>query len=912
MQKTRSRDEYVMKNKIDTSVILTIVIYLLFFFSGATALVYQIVWTRKCILLLGSTAYAISSVLGIFFLGIGIGSILGGRLASISRNPLRIYGILEVFIGLWALFISEWLSSPFIVMKIFKLVPSSDFLIYAIRVSFAIFWFLFPSICMGMTYPLLARYDYITGKFVNAHLSLLYMANTIGATVGAFIAGFVAIPYWGYNNVLLVAVMINVLVGVLAWMVSVVIKGVYYSENEDSNFVKVSSATEGKSIEPIAYLGVFLSGFCSVALEVLWTRILIMIFLGTTYAYSSVLVSVLAGISLGSLLLSLVMKRLKFSLSGLGFGYFACGLFILLTTVYISYLPTVVQIYGLETSTDWSRAILGKFFLIFLVLVVPMLAFGFTFPYALSIIRSVSSVPYYSIGKAYGLNTVGSILGSVFGGFIILPLMGCEFGIKLLGLTLALFGIVISLFGNKGKRVAFLGSASVLGLCLSILPSSVMKEINKFYLPTSHKLMYFSEGVEGTVAVSAPPVLSSEDERVLWINRVQATTAVEKGVHMNRFQGILPWLFDRNPRSALFMCFGSGITCGTLAVSGFEKVDAVEISPEVIEASKCFSDKNLDVLSRPNVKVHIDDARNFLIRSKEKYDFITLEPMPLALAGVSVFYSEDFYNFCMNAMNSEGMMSQWVPFHSTDPFIVKSVVATFLRVFPEAKAFFVNSDLFIVGSKKSLVLDPQGLKEKLRVNKELEQALYEARFRDVEEIFATFVMDREALIKFSKGGRIITDRTPWVEFSSPKYIYYRGSVPANIRNLIECYTFIERVLKIDNADSAILTSVIQRHKSHYSDLEGIIRYYEGFIISDDIRKPFLNSLSIDPKNRQAKYYLRVISKTQIEKYLIWEEEEKVKQILAEVTPYLKDDEEWNEWLSSKNIPMSLPENKGGI
>src|SRR5690606_22136229 len=131
---------------------------------------------------------------------------------------------------------------------------------------------------------------------------------------------------------------------------------------------------------------------------------------------------------------------------------------------------------------------------------------------------------------------------------------------------------------------------------------------------------------------------SAETNRVLWINRVQATTSIEKGVKMNRLQGVLPLLFDRDPKDVLLMCFGSGITCGTLALYDFGRIDAVDISPEVLAAAPYFEVDNLGVIQRPEVNFHIDDGRNFLLTTTERYDVITFEPMPLALSGVSTFY----------------------------------------------------------------------------------------------------------------------------------------------------------------------------------------------------------------------------------------------------------------------------------
>ncbi len=897
-----------MDNKRSSSIGFSVLLYVCFFLSGATALIYQVVWTRKCSLLLGSTSLAVSSVLGIFFLGMGIGSILGGKLTNINRNGIRMYAVLEILIGSWALIISEYFSSPRIVESVFKIVPSSNLFVFFVRLSFAVFWFLVPAVCMGMTYPLLAKYEGLLNRFRRVHLSLLYMANTLGATTGAFLSGFVLVPNIGFYNVILVAVSLNLLVGMIAWAISSKIGDKDVGNLENLGVVVGESTGGGKDnwILQVVYVGVFVSGFVTLALEVLWTRLLIMILLGTTYSYSSVLVSVLTGIGLGALLLSITMGRIRVSIPHLGLGYFICGLLVLLTIFLISILPTAIQRYGLEVSTDWAYAVFGKFLLTFLVLVLPMVAFGYTFPYALCVIRRCSSEPFVAVGRAYGINTIGSILGSVFGGFVILPLMGCENGVKVLGSIMAFWGIMMLYLGMGNfsliKRfVSVFGCGGIFVLFFLFVPANIMEEINKFYIPQTHNIIFFSEGVEGTVAVSSPANPTPEDERVLWINRVQATTAIEKGVRMNRFQAILPLLFDREPKKVLFMCFGSGITCGTLAISGFEKIDAVEISPEVIEASKFFEDKNLGVLRRSNVDMHIDDARNFLIRSNEKYDFITLEPMPLALAGVSAFYSEDFYRFCMGVMSENGMMSQWVPFHSTDEFIVKSVVATFLRVFPEAKGFFINSDLFIVGAKKPLNLNPNGFYFKLNSNEILKKALEEAGFPDLEEVFATFVMDRDALLGFSKDGKIITDRNPWVEFSSPKFIYYRGAVPVNIRNLKKHFVSVGRVISRNIENTALLEKIVLRQRSHYSDFDGIIKYYESFIISDELRETFIDSLKIDPNNYQAKYYLRVISKAQVERYISWDEKEKARNILREVSPYLSNESNWNEWLKKLDL-----------
>ncbi|MGC8845333.1 MAG: hypothetical protein ACP5QY_05745, partial [Candidatus Hydrogenedens sp.] len=235
-------------------------------------------------------------------------------------------------------------------------------------------------------------------------------------------------------------------------------------------------------------------------------------------------------------------------------------------------------------------------------------------------------------------------------------------------------------------------------------------------------------------------------------------------------------------------------------------------------------------------------------------------------------------------------------FHSSSEEIVQSAVYTFIKVFPYTVGLFVNADLFLVGSNKPLLLNPEGLLQKLERNTLLKEALIQAGFTDVEEIIACFVMDREGLVKFSERGQVITDGFPWVEFISPQYVYNRKSVPQNLKRLKECASNIENTISIANG-GGIKDTIVKRYNSRLKDFDGLMLYYEGLLIGDDVRKSFIDSLKIDGDNKQAQYYLRTISVTQIEQYIRWDEKDKAKQILQEVAPYLEDDSRWQEWKS---------------
>jgi len=849
-------------------------------------------------LLLGTTAYAVGTVLGIFFLGMGLGSFWGGRLAERTSNPMRLYGVIEILIGIWALLVIELVSNEWgLVITLIRFMPDNALFYFLLRIVVALFWFTLPALGMGMTFPLLSKYEQKNVSMMDRHVSILYLMNTLGATSGTLFAGFFLIPKAGYSVTAFTAVGLNLIVGIGA-LSTANFGGV--SPNLKKRPLTNGFEERAKVSHSIVFLGVFISGLVCLALEVLWTRLLIMIFLGTNYAYTAVLTSVLAGIAAGALLMSFLLRKLSFRLGILGLGYSVTGIGILLTLFFISKLPELMKFFNLETTTNFYYGNFGKFLLSFLTLIFPMLGFGFTFPYALTLLGKLKrEYVYSSIGFAYGLNTVGSIIGSILGGFILIPIIGCEKGIFVSGVLLIASGFFFTIIDKK-YLWKFIGL-----FCLLLTPLfshiGTTEKINHYYLPEKHSIVFFAEGVESTVAVSKPDKISADDERVLWINRVQATTAVERGVRMNRFQGIIPWMFNRKPQDILFMCFGSGITCGTLGIGGFENIDAIEISHEVLDASLLFADKNFNVLEMENVHIHIDDARNFLIRSDKKYDFITTEPMPLALTGVSMFYTKEFYQFCLEHLVEGGMISQWVPFHSSNETIVQSAVKTFLQVFPYSVGLFVNADLFLVGSNMPLLLDPLGLSEKLEENLTLKEAMIQSGFKDVSEILSCFAMNREGLMQFSIQGRNISDTFPWVEFEAPQYVYNRKSVPVNLKQMNQCFTIIDENVLTQNCPEEVKQSIIRRQFSHQKDIDGLILYYGGLLISEDVRKSFIHSLDIDRDNIQAQYYLRTISKTQIEQYLQWKELEKAKAIYIEVSPYLKNDLVWQELASEWNF-----------
>ena len=896
---------------------LFVVVLAFFFISGGCGLLYQVVWTRKLVLLFGTTSYAVSTVLSIFFLGLGVGSLWGGRLADRSRRPLFVYGVFEIVIGVWALgFILTVSYGEGAVVAILKAFSFSRGVGIGLRAVMAALLLFVPVALMGATLPLLAKFVNARGRVHGFRIGTLYSVNTFGAVTGCFLTGFVLIQALGYFYTTLVGAAANIGIGVLALLLS---RRSTVSEGPQEIGAAAAEEDAEAMTDPIKLVLVafFISGFSALALEVLWTRLLTIIFLGTTYAYTAMLGTLLCGIALGSGVASLLVDRVRSRVGSLGLVLFAAGIATIFKLGYLAGMPEKILDLQRGSGGDWDAVIRGKVWSSFVALFLPTFFFGMTFPFVVKIVGGGRHRLGRDIGVLYSVNTFGGVLGAAAGGYLMIPLLGTHLGIVVLALLLSamgaalilrspdapnlrktLIGVGIGIFtiawwptievGYKihpllgpplgilvlalllvvmrgalilvcsnvrgADRAVYLGIGVLLLACAWWrAPVDVNASLNAGYIPKDHRVISYREGVEGTVAVSEPAGVDDGSDRVLWINRVQATTSIEKGVKMNRLQGVLPLLFDRDPQEVLFMCFGSGITCGTLALSDFSHIDAVEISQDVLDLAPLFSVDNLGVIDDAKVEFHIDDGRNFLLTTDKLYDVITFEPMPLALAGVSTFYTQEYYELCLAHLAPGGIVSQWVPLHSLTPEVVRALVRTFTSVFPEYNAWFINADLFLVGSNAPLRVDYAGVERRL-ASPVLMKALAKVGLPDVAEILGCFLMDKSGLDAYTVGAALMTDDRPWAEFVAPKLVYER-QVPAAIVALQPHVGALESIILEEGIDAETLARLARRHRARVNDLEGVRRYYGMVMMDPDVADSFLESLAIDPDDFNAQFYL---------------------------------------------------------
>jgi len=872
-------------------------VLLFFFVSGSCGLIYQVVWTRQLALLFGTAAYAVSAVLTVFFVGLGAGSLLGGKLADSTRRPLWWYGIFEIVIGVWACLLIVMLP------RVEPLVPAClryfDFSRatgVALRAGMTLALLCIPVTLMGTTLPLLSRFAAGGGNAFGRRMGVLYAANTFGAVAGCFVTGFVLIAALGYTRAILVGFALNLAAGLGAVMVSLLREpragdvDIPSPDGADADTPRRAIAYEDGQMGKALLLATAVCGFSGLALEVIWTRLLAIVFLGTTYAFTTMLTAFLCGIAAGSACASLLADRLRGRTFFIGGALMLLGVCVLVMTAWTATLPERFIEMSRAARADWTAVTKGTFTLSFLTLFPMTFLFGFVFPLILRAYSDVDAHTGRNVGRVYGANTLGGVLGAIAGGFFLLPWLGAHRGI--LAIALLLFSMGVWLLwrcrgtGANMKRAAAVSLFIAFGAAWNIAPQDVSRALNVGYVPADHRVLFFREGVEGTVVVSEPETATAGEDRVLWINRVQATTSIERGVKMNRLQGALPLLFERDYPDVLFMCFGSGITCGTLALYDFNVIDAVEISPEVLEAAPFFARDNLDVLDNPKVRLHVDDGRNYLLRTDTLYDVITFEPMPLALAGVSTFYTREYYTLCLNRLKPGGMASQWIPLHSNAPDVVRDLARTFTDVFPEYCAFFVNADLFLVGSDAPLRMHYARAKQRLDTPA-LRAALDAAGLGDIIEVLSCYLLDKDGLDAFVAGADVMSDDRPWAEFIAPRLVYSR-LVPESLRLLLpHMANPAEAVLRESIAPDA-RDALERRSRSRRQDLTALQKYYGGFMLDDNAADGFIASLEIDPDNLNAQYYLKEIVVAQGERLLRWGEDARAAALLERALQFLPE------------------------
>lgn len=739
----------------------------LFFLSGFSGLVLQVIWTRKIALVFGSTIISASITIAAFMFGLGLGAYIAGRSLSGWKNLIFLYACLELSIGISA-FIVTLLIPSFTPFSVFISNSLSDIKALQLIVKFLVVFItlLIPCTAMGATLPVLTQA--FTGKDENFGrvLGILYAINTSGAALGAFLSDFTLVELAGVIETAFFAGTINILVSLGAFV---------YSKNLEIEVNEDLFPREKVKADRSAYFIFAFTGFCSIACEIVWVRVLVFFNGCDVFAFSSMLTTFLLGIVLGSIFISICINKIKDKKLTLGImllitGFFSFTINILAIEWIVPVRNCIIDFFSLSFPLDR--------FLADAMLMLPCtILFGAIFPLNSKILQEKIKHPGQTVGEAYLLNTFGSIAGSLFAGFLIIPLLGLQGSIALLSSLLVLSGTLYILFTvEKNMKIKVI--ISILSLCLVtgifVIPRNmVIKGVYYLYIKDEKNIIYQTEDIYSSIALIREWDNFEHDYTINLITdgyNMASNNFISRRYAMSL--SLVPALIHDKPDDILVIAMGLTNTLyGAQAFNITKQVDCVELSGAVAGAVKKLEHAK-KALTSPKVKVIINDGRNYLLTTEKKYDIITAEPPPPINAGIVNLYSKEYYELCKKSLKPGGIVTQWLPVAQMSDFEARTIIRAFQDVFPFTYLWgWDDLNFCLMGSMEELSVDYPRLKQRISDNEELMESI---GIKEPEIFMAGFLKGPDSLREYCQGTPPLTDNRPYIQYSRGDWIPDRG------------------------------------------------------------------------------------------------------------------------------------------
>lgn len=764
-----------------------------FFLSGATGLVYEVVWLRMLGLVFGHTVYAITTVLAAFMAGLGLGSVLFGRRAARFADPVRAYGVLEIGIGLYCALLPVLLGlAASLYPHLYRLLGSSYAAFSFVQFVLVAALLVVPTTLMGGTLPLLTQAIVKRDSVIGQTVGTLYAVNTLGAVIGVALAGYLLLPTLGNRATLMIAAAANVSVGLLAILYSRKLRAL---RDEVSPRVPRGRRKPGPAEPALAahglerglvVAGLGISGAVSMIYEVAWTRALALVIGSSTYAFSAMLVTFLVGIAGGAALYSWRWGSRRASALTFAVIQGGIGLGVVLILIAFDRLPELFLVTLGSASPRYVEVV--QLVVSACALLVPALLIGATFPCAVAVCARTATRAGEETGRLYAVNTGGAIVGAVVTGFALVPAIGIHTSIKLgIVINLAL-AIALSASGSysMATRRWLLPSAALLvaGITLFI-PAWDLQVMSSG--PAIHAIAYFQRAQARPLSAilhareilfyrDGPSATVSVDREGKYIS-LRVNGKPDASTHPVDMQtqlmlGHLPLLLHPDAKSVLVIGLGSGVTAGAISIHPIRQVDLVEIEPAVVEAASFFTSENRDVLRDARARVVLADARNFLLTNPTRYDVIVSEPSNPWIGGVASLFSLEFFQLARERLGPGGLMAQWIQSYGILPEDLRMIVRTFRAAFPATTMWQLSAaDYLLVGRAEPAPVDLTVIKARYEDNGVLRRDLERAGVLDWPGILGCFMLGTEDTARLSDGAGLNTDDRLRLEFSTPRSFY---------------------------------------------------------------------------------------------------------------------------------------------
>jgi predicted membrane-bound spermidine synthase len=733
-----------------------------FFLSGAAALLFENLWFRQAGLAFGNSVWASSLVLASFMAGLALGNALAASRGGRLRRPVRVYGSLELTVGVaGALLVVALPLVGGLLLALQRGLDGSPAATNGLRLLAAFALLVVPTTAMGLTLPVLTRALAAKDVAFGEALGALYGWNTVGAVAGALAVEAALVPRLGVRGTAFAAGFLSAVAALLALRVS-------------ARFEPLPVGPEGTT--PLAspgrlsgearrlLLAAFLTGGALLALEVVWFRLLVMFCAGTSLTFALLLAVVLLGIGLGGLTAAAWLKRRPDAHRSLLPLLCAAGALVVLpyhglaaalSRLYVAYFWHPLPIAGLAFLLAFPACLLSGLLFTFLGASVQLR------------VREEAA----AAGALTMANTLGAMTGALAGGFLLLPALGIERSLFLLA---GLYGVAALVLPGTRRALAgrplllrpALGAAWLGSLVLfpfGLMERTYLRLPLRQYTGREFRVVALREGLTETAMYAEV----REDGRPLY-HRLVTNGFSMSGTSWNarRYMGLYVWLpAALHPRldSALLVSYGVGNTAQSLVrTTELRTIDVVDISRDILELSSVVHDSPpKDPLRDPRVRVHVEDGRAFLEATAERYDLITSEPPPPRNAGVVNLYSKEYFALLRSRLREGGMVTYWLPLHSVSLFEARAITGAFCHAFPDCSLWSGHDlDWMLLGTRDAR--GPVG-EERLRLQWEDPVVAGDLRAAGLEspaQLGALFLMDAAGLERFVAGAPPLSDNWP--------------------------------------------------------------------------------------------------------------------------------------------------------
>lgn len=735
----------------------------LFIGSGCAALIYEIVWLQLLQLVIGVSPVSLGVLLGTFMGGMCLGSLLLPRYISRKHHPLKVYAYLELGIGAIGLLV---LFGMPLVTLVYTSIGGSTFSLF-LRCVVASLCLLPPTLLMGATLPAMARWVETTPKGVS-WLGYFYGGNIFGAVAGSLLAGFYLLRQYDVTVATLAALALNIAVALGALAIA---RNTSHDPGTEST-ERVQAAPGAAAV----YVTIALSGLTALAAEVIWTRILSLIFGATTYTFSLILAVFLAGLGIGSSVGAAIARSASRPRVALGW----CQMLLCGAMAWATYMLTQsVPFWPINptiSNDPWFNFQLDMVRALWVVLPASIL-WGASFPLALAAVATKGQDPAKLVGGVYAANTVGAIVGSLVASLLLVWWIGSQHAQQVLIVIAVLGGLLMlapAVAGADSKDAKFQWGGVILLILATGAAGLLVRSVHPVpplliaygrYSATwvgQSNIIYSGEGLNASVAVSE---LSSGVRNYHNAGKVQASSEPQD-MRLQRMLGHTTTLLSDHPDLVIVIGCGAGVTAGAVSIDPRLKHETIAEIERLVPTTvdKYFGPWNFNVIENPKVEVHIDDARHFILTRKEKFDALTSDPLDPWVKGAAALYTQEFFENVKDHLTPGGYVTLFVQLYESNPAAVKSEIATFFKAFPHG-FILANTqngrgyDLVLVGPKDQVKIDVDLIERRLKSPEyaRVAQSLAEVGINSAIELFANFAGQPSDMGGYTKDAMINHD-----------------------------------------------------------------------------------------------------------------------------------------------------------